>query len=193
MPEEPTVVIDNKGPVLLRSPIEFAVVGPSGGRDKVLLRSAKAGLDLIGLAADGARSKDWPSPDILSLIFGEAKQLNIVFSFPVADTNPQKDKRRSALMFVWRGFASKFSIERVREKLNLQLPELDAAISSRNKSEIEWALAPIIYQCMQANERRLRVRRLLLASTGIYISIGILAAIFAVVTSLAVWVQHAIR
>lgn len=177
MPEEQQINVENNRPVLVRSPIEFALIGPSGGRDRVLLRSARAELDLIGLAAEGARSKDRPSSDILGLIFGEAKQLNVVSSFPVADTNPEKDKRRSELSFVWKGFASSSGVERVEETLNLQLPHLNAAIKSRDRSEIEWALGPIIYRCTQANESRLRVRRVLLGTTALYISIGILAAI----------------
>lgn len=178
MTEEQTIRADSKKPILLRSPVEFALVGPSDGRDRILLQSVKAGLDLIGLAAEGVRSKEYASSDTLSLIFGGAQQINIVFSFPTGDTNPKKDKRRSKLSFVWKGFTSSSGIERVEQTLNLQLPHLDEAIRKRDKSEIEWALAPVIYQCAQANERRLRLRRALLATIAVYISIGILAAIF---------------
>jgi hypothetical protein len=179
MTQKENISLENKKALLLASPIEFALIGPSGGRDKVLLRSPNVGLDLIGLAAEGA---DWKkrrsSTDILALIFGGTKQLNIVASFPIADTNPNRDGRPSEFSFVWKGFASNLGIERVERTLNLQLPHLYLAIKGSDISEIEWAIAPIIYQCTKADERRMRFRRTLLATIALYVSVGILAAIF---------------
>ena len=38
--------------IIENSPIEFLVVGSHNGRDKVILRTTNASLDLVGLAAE---------------------------------------------------------------------------------------------------------------------------------------------
>lgn len=154
--------------ISLISPIEFALVGPAGGRDRVLVRSENAGLDLIGLAAQDWSSKERSPPDLLTVFFGESRQLNKIHSFRLPDVSPHSDPRKSGFSFAWRGFASSGGIDRVEEVLNLQLPDLHRAITDRDFQEIQWAMAPIIYSCTQANERRMRVRRMLAGTAMVY-------------------------
>lgn len=174
-----------KAAVLIRSPIEFVVAGPAGGRDRVLVRSRNAGLDLIGLVARGAELYRFPkrtyrrsSSDILSLIFGGSRPLNVVSSFSSPDVSPEFDSRHSVFSFAWNGYASVRGTETVAEMLNLQLPDLYRAISEGDVREIEWALGPIIQRCAEINENRLRIRRVLVASGSLYITVGIFALIF---------------
>ncbi len=55
--------------------------------------------------------------------------------------------------------------------LNLRLPDLHRAISERDLGEIEWTLGPIIQRCAAINEKRLRFRRVLVASGGLYMAL----------------------
>jgi hypothetical protein len=155
--------------VLSNSPIEFAISGPTGGRDRLLVRSRNAGLDLIGLAAQLDIEKPHTSGSgFLSLMFTNSRQLNLVLSFPSADVNPETDGRYSRFGFAWAGYASPVRVKKIEKTLNSQLPELYRAIRKRNREDIEWALAPLIYCCTEANERRFRSRRLLLATFAMY-------------------------
>lgn len=163
------------------SPIEFAVSGPGGGRDRILVKSANAGLDLIGLTAQlDAEPQRRSSSDLLSLILGKTRQLNLVSSIPLADINPDEDSRSSRFRFAWEGYASPIGMERVKKAFDLQLPELHRAIRNKDFQEIEWALAPLIYQCSEANERRLRSRRMMLAVLAIYAISGLIGLLYLV-------------
>jgi hypothetical protein len=169
--------------VFPNSPIEFAISGPSGGRDRILIKSSNAGLDLIGLAAqsDLEYHRRSSSPDLINFMFGETRQLNLVASFPLEDINPDEDSRSSRFRFAWRGYASQTGMDHVKRAFDLQFPELHRAIRSRDLQEIEWALSPLIYQCSEANERRIRSRRAMLVAFGFYLFTGIVALlVFAV-------------
>jgi hypothetical protein len=166
--------------IRLESPIEFAVAGPLGGQDRIVIRSERAGLDLIGLAAQGVEHPNmlWKqdlrtSSDFLSLMFGNTPPLNLVTSVPLYDLKPEFDNRKSSFIFVWKGYASADSIRRVEETLNLQIVDLHRAIGEGDKGEIEWALGPLIYRCARANDRRLRLRRVAWGAVATYILLSI--------------------
>lgn len=159
---------------LPNSPIEFAITGPIGGRDRVLVRSRDAGLDLIGLAAQsGLDSRSDPAPSLFSVILGPSRQLNIIASFPFADVRPESDSRESRFSFAWKGYAAAPGVECVKEAFNAALPELHRSIQGSNRQETEWTLSPVIYCCTQANERGLRMRRLMWASLAIYSAVAL--------------------
>lgn len=174
--QERTSILASGG-MMLKSPVEFVLVGPLEGRDRVLLRSPEAGLDLIGLAAENPRSMWHSKPDPFSLFFSDSKQLNIVSSFPLADLDPESDARQSTFSFAWKGYSSSGALERVKDTLNLHAPDLHRGIKNQDTSEVEWALAPVIYQCIQVNERRLRLRRMLWLVLVLYAGVAMLAAI----------------
>src|SRR5262245_30141314 len=172
--------------IILNSPVEFAIVGPAGGRDRVLVRSENVGLDLIGLVAQGPEArKDSSADDVLSLLIGDARQLNFVTSYPSRDINPELDSRRSVYSFAWKGYASKLGVEKIERVLNLHLPDIERAIKEGDFREIQWAIGPLIYHSTQENERRLRRRRLLFAAGVLYIGIGILALALSVASRLS--------
>ncbi len=168
---------ETKGPVILNSSIEFAVTGPLGGRDRVLAKSKDAGLDLIGLAVLGSEKPKTERNDVLAVLFGGPSPVNVVSSFPLYDLEPATDNRRSSFSFAWKGFASPLGLQTIQETLNLQLTDLHRAIKKRDPSEIEWALGPVVYRCVRANERRLLSRRFLKAFALTYVAIGLLAAL----------------
>jgi hypothetical protein len=168
--------------VILESPLEFALVGPHKSRDRVLVRSKNAGLDLIGLAAEAGDpfERPWPSSDIPFSLWSN-RQLNIVKTAPVRDVGHETDSRLSKFRFVWNGLASKSAIEAVEKVLNLNLVELHRAVTMEDAEDIEMALAPVIYRCARANEQRLRSRRLLIVLLLVY---GLVLAFAGVVAAL---------
>jgi hypothetical protein len=170
---------DTANPLILDSPIEFVITGPLGGRDRLLVKSKEAGLDIVGLAAAG-RASSVGSSDLLSVLLGGSPPVNKVSSFPLDDIAPESDSRASSYILAWRGHASPQSLGRVEKTLNLQLVDLQRAIKHRDKPELEFALGPVIYRCSLANERRLRSRRLLQGTLLAYLAIGLLAAMWSI-------------
>jgi hypothetical protein len=163
--------------VLPNSPIEFAVTGPYGGKDKLLVRSDNAGLDLIGLAAQF----DLDSPtrghvDLLSRIFGNTRQPNLVSSLLSPDISPESDARHSRFNFAWKGYASASDVKHAEQSFNLILPDLHRVLRNGDDEEVELIVAPLIYHCIEASERRLRSRRFMLATLAIYF--GIMALVW---------------
>jgi hypothetical protein len=164
--------------VLENSPVEFVLVGPLGGRDRILVRSEKAGLDLIGLAAEPALGMERTSPESWPFMFSLSRQLNIVTSYPLDDIDPGSDSRKSKYSFAWKGYPSSLGVHQIREALNGSLPELREAIKARDAQAIEWALAPVVYSSTRANERRTRMRNMFLTVLALYAFIGLLAALY---------------
>lgn len=163
------------------SPIEFVISGPLGGRDRILARSRAAGLDLIGLAARaGEDSHVKPGGGPLSVMLGPTRQLNSVTSFPMPDLHAQLDTRGATFTFAWKGYASSPGVDKVKEAFNASLSELHRAIRDNNAREAEWVLSPVIYCCTQANERGLRMRRVMWATLAIYSAAALAAILFEV-------------
>lgn len=162
---------------LLQSPVEFVLVGPSGGRDRILIRSKNAGLELIGAAQDGHLNEK-SSTETLSVFFSTGgESTNVVSSYPLRDIRPEIDSRSSVYRFAWSGYATSSEVDRVRETLNLQLSDIQSSIRERNPDEIEWALAPVIRRTFQARARYLRWQRMFWIGLAIYAGIGLLAAV----------------
>src|SRR5258708_16168018 len=100
---------------VLESPIEFAIIGPSGSRDRVLVKSKNAGLDLIGAAAEAWGSKEFPEPQDSVVSLWEGRQLNAVRSFSLPDVTSESDFRPSRFTFAWIGLASKSAVNKVEK------------------------------------------------------------------------------
>ena|SRR5579864_8382288 len=159
------------------SPVEFVIVGPVEGRDRILVKSAAAGLDLVGLAAeddtsDGDRVAS--RSDILAIFFPSARKLNVIRSFPFPDFVPNFDGRSSRLSFAWKGFATRSGVKRIEESFKLRMSDLHRAIKDQNRPDLEWAIAPIILKCSYANEGMLRFRRVIAVTSTIYALLALL-------------------
>ena len=179
------MIEDRQKPMILAtSPVEFVISGPRLGRDRILLQSRDVGLDVIAVAADPHLHRR--TADILALLFGNYRQLNVVQSKPLEDFESHSDHRLSSVRFAWRGYASRLGVDAVHDALMRSMPDLQAALRSRRRSDVEWALAPVIYACTQAEERRRRSRRLFLAAVAAYAFIGVFFFIY-VLTKGLVW------
>jgi hypothetical protein len=169
----------DKAIVLDSSPVEFAIVGPFESRDRILVRSEKAGLDLIGLAAQSGllnHDREPEQKDLFStLFFWDSRQLNMVKSSPMPDVASEDDSRNSHFSFVWNGLSSSSGVRQVEESFKLQLQDLHSAIRTRDIERVEWAIAPVIYGCVRASDRRLRFRRILWSGAVAYVALIALA------------------
>lgn len=164
--------------VIENSPIECLVIGPVNGRDRVIIRSTNAGLDLLGLAIDS------PVKDVYSavesspvkILMGLSRKLNIVETYPVDDLNPLSDFRQSKMKFAWVGECSTIQLEMIQRSFERAQYDLKQAFISddADKELVEWSIAPVVLQCSIAHERRLRFRRLFYMTLAAYGIMGLL-------------------
>lgn len=167
---------DVRRPVVLDSPVEFAITGPAGGRDRVLVRSRRAGLDIVGTAAQ-ALNVEQEKGGNLSFLLTLTPPINVVSSFTLGDIEPESDRRNSSFRFAWKGYSQSREVKEVERLLNLQIVDIQLAIKARDRSDLEFALASIIYRCKKANDRLTRYRNLIWIGVGVYVLIGAIAAI----------------
>jgi hypothetical protein len=163
--------------VELQSPIEFALIGPQRSRDRVLVRSSNAGIDLIGLAA-GTEPFEKPTPRGLTDWLWNTRQLNIIQSKPVSDVGSDADTRNSKFRFVWIGRASASGIRDVERALNIHLVDLHYALKDEDAEGVELALAPVVYSCVKASEKLLRSRRLIFLASVVVVLYVISVAVY---------------
>lgn len=158
------------------SPIEFTIVGPYSGRDIVLARSKGAGIDLIGLSVSYVAPH---SSDTLATFFPQSRQVNSIRASYLPDVEPSKDSRSADIVLSWSGVATQFDYKRISRSFNFQAPEIVFYARNGDKQSLEMAIAPVVLLCSQANEKRLKSRRLLVATFYLYIAMGVLGVGFA--------------
>jgi hypothetical protein len=144
--------------IVRNSPIEFVVSGPFGGRDRILVRSENAGLELIGLVAenDDSFTSRAPSLILLSLyrIFRPGEfRAHVVDSMFMPDLQPKSDARNSRLRFAWKGLGSRQYYQYIEDSLNSSLSDLYRGIYNSDIDEVEFAIAPLIARCVKIDSR----------------------------------------
>jgi hypothetical protein len=178
--------MQSESKLIANSPIDFVVVGPVGGRDRVWVRNTTAGLDILGLST--AKSLDSELSDssssLFSVLFGPVRQLNVIETYPVDDIMAEHDDRRSSVRFAWAGYCSSMRQDWIKEAMNKAVNDLRKAIMVGDESEIELAIAPVIFRCTIANDRRLKSRRSMLVALGAYGIVGVAALLAMAVQSL---------
>lgn len=147
--------------VLTNSSVEFVIVGPVKGQDRILLSSENANLDLKGLAAD-------PDADTLeisslnrfysNLLSKPYRQLNVIESNPTHDLEGNYDNRKSSFRFAWVGYCSKYQKDKILKAFNRSLFELTEAINHGSKSDIEFTVSPMILECSLSHQSRNNLR-----------------------------------
>jgi hypothetical protein len=166
------VIIDN-------SPIEFIIAGPKDGRDRVLVATVNAKLDLMGAAAAPGYGEDIrPANDVLSLLFPRLRAINSVVSRPLGDVSPDSDSRNSSFIFVWNGYTSRSGRRWVKRMFNEFLPHIHEAIAKGDKDELTWSLGPLIRHCSEEMEKGRRRRAMLLFGLSIYLIVALLVGTF---------------
>lgn len=164
---------------LNNSPIEFVLIGPYQGSDKILLRSYNAKLDLIGFAFEKALGLKLPPPSPLSSFFTSLdRQLNIVQSKQFYDIEPSIDNRSSSFRFVWAGYCSQYNLNKIEETLNHSIFRVGKAIIDEDIHEIELKLSSVLFHCDIANRRYLQRRQFARFALIIYILFVLIGLIY---------------
>ncbi|MBC3911397.1 hypothetical protein [Undibacterium umbellatum] len=156
--------------IIKNSPIDFVLTGPFGGRDRVMIRTENAGIDLIASCSQSVDrvQKRFTSDPILAVFGGRKRQLNVVSSMPVPDIRRDVDERESRLNFAWVGLASTMQIEKINYLFIQNTPDIFYAIKGRDEEDVEFNIAPIVLACSEMNEIRRRNGRMLRVLTGFY-------------------------
>lgn len=176
----------NKSHIIRNSPIEFVVSGPVGGRDRVLLRSEGASLDLTALSSQNMGFEHRlrrPDP-LIALFAGRGRQINVVTSMTVPDFERDTDSRQSSLSFAWVGFSSPSQTEHIRKTFNQCIPDLLDALKAEAIEDIEFSVAPIVLVCSDANERRKMSRRAMYWILALYGVMGMAVFVYTTVNKL---------
>ncbi|MGY3687542.1 hypothetical protein ACXAAV_12770 [Vibrio coralliilyticus] len=162
--------------IIKNSTIEFVIVGPFQGKDRILVCSENAGLDLKGAALD-------PTLDVKRLtdfnLLGKRK-LNVIGSRNYDDLNPSYDSRHSSYRFAWVGESSTAGMVKIQKALDVALSFISKSIersfwdneSSFDENDIVMALSPLIIECLAAHRGRRRNRLFVLT----YVVITILTS-----------------
>lgn len=166
-------------PPSLNSPVEFVLIGPLQGRDKILLRSKGAAIDLPGLIVDkGFDGVDEPHFSLIhQMLFGRGRQMNMVATSKTSDVEPDSDSRKSSYRFAWVGHCSEHDRQKIEQLLNQSIFDIKNSLREDNISDIELSIAQVIYICAKANERRRRTLRLFWFTLAVYAFIGLAYAI----------------
>lgn len=161
--------------VINNSPIEFLIIGSLNGRDRVIVKSNNAGLDLLGVSVKYPNDFSYIDMPLSSLTLGRSRQLNVISSHPIADFNPKSDKRQSEMKFAWVGNCTSFRKKEIQALFEQSLSDLRYAFIDLDETSIEWSIAPLIFQCTKENERHLRMRRFFYMTLAIYGIAGLFA------------------
>ena len=134
--------------------LQFVLIGPKEGDDRVLVRSSNASVELIGFAASlglGEHGAVYPQYDS-DHTDGD---MHSVSTNPIDAPPNQSDRRKSSYRFCWMGKCGKEDHADIEKKLKTHIQDIkDALLRAKNQTdttEVEWALAPIPYACAAAN------------------------------------------
>lgn len=167
--------------VVRNSPVEFVITGPSGGRDRVLIRSEEAKLDLIAAALQPPEMERLSFPVPVSELFFAAffapeRRRFVLSSRPIADLEG-KDTRTSVARFAWRGQSDSISSAKISEILDYRLVDIFGLLargdSDSNGPELEEILSPLLFACVEVEETYVRRRRRMSSVFVIYMFIAV--------------------
>ncbi|WP_460063111.1 hypothetical protein [Pseudomonas sp. H2_H09] len=173
----------NGRPIVIKnSPIEFVVSGPMAGRDRILIRSENAGVDLVGKSIHSAGYKQGKAHRVTSsLIFGGPAELHTVVSGFVADFRSDVDDRESMMALTWRGYATSRGVEEVKDTFLKYYRDIYAAYYYGDENDVELQVAPLIYQCSFANDSAIRSRGRVKFLLGVYALLGLGLSLWSVI------------
>ena len=167
--------IDNskRSLTISNSPIEFAVIGPKGKRNGVLVRSKNLQVDLIGFAVTGREMRRSESvllsSNFLFSYISSSRTINYVESRALDHVGNDWDKRKSEYRLYWVGLCSISSQREIRETFNRYMTDLLSGIEEEDLEQVEWSLASTILSCLDAQMLIRRRRQTYLSIMAIYI------------------------
>lgn len=175
--------------VIKNSVVEFVLVGPYRGRDKIFAISENAGLDLKGLAIDRNQDSDDFAPlgIYTSLLLASNRQLNVIESYDVLDIDGEYDDRKSPLRIAWVGYCSSYRRDKIKDLFNRVCGEIRDSILEHEHSNVELSISPVILNCSIANERRQRQRNFMRTALVMYLFIALSVAVVFLLQNYFTW------
>jgi hypothetical protein len=173
--------IDNfkRSLTISNSPIEFALIGPKGKRNGVLVRSKNLQIDLIGFAITGEEKRRSVSTrlsrGVLLSSFFPLREMNCIES-QAHDIGSDWDKRESEYRLCWVGACSSLSRREIRATFNRYMTDLLSGIEQEDLEKVEWSLAPTILGCSDAHMVIKRRRQSYLLIVAMYTLISVITA-----------------
>lgn len=139
--------------------LPFVLIGPAGDHRRVLVRSHKATLDLIGLDSllDESSLRQPMVFDILNLGLRHTASRHIVRSSMTVAINGD-DSRTSFYSFAWRGFATQSDQRKINNFLDYITKDLEVALKRKRIDDIEFILSPLILLCESISEKHAGAR-----------------------------------
>ena len=170
--------------IKLQSPIEFVVIGPQGDRDVILVRSENVNMDLVGFATQKSFDRDLESSSpessspggslFNSWIAGSSDRImNVVESSAIEPYRMDRGKRKSSYRLSWVGYCSSVRHRLIHHAFDAHTADIQHGLHEENVEQIELSLAPVIYLCTKADQRRIRLRRMMYILFGTYAIIGL--------------------
>jgi hypothetical protein len=194
------------------SPIEFVLIGTKGRRNAILVRSDDVSPDLLGFVVtsdDAGQEQSHFSIDIeigffktrvmlrnagslFGGVFASRRTLNLIQSRAIQQLGDDvdRDDRPSAYRFAWVGECSTEQSKKVRAVFNEHVVDLQRSIFDNDVEQVEWNLAPTLYECMKINASY-RPRDLFYRAY--FLSIAVLAAAALLITLITVLVKQILR
>jgi hypothetical protein len=165
--------------MLLNSSIPFVLVGndrysPTSRIDAVVARGNGAGIEIVGFIRESEVTHsylDSVTRNKFLLAMFRRKQFRIIRSSPTPPFHEALDQRSSRYALAWKGIAP-VSLE-IEEEFNRSLPDILIGLENKSPSEVEWALARVIFLIQKRENRLLLIGRL----TWIYILLFMLLVI----------------
>ncbi|MDL2142690.1 hypothetical protein QQY79_09170 [Flavobacterium tructae] len=138
--------------ILVDSPVEFIVIGPIRDQLKVLIKSKKAGIDLVGFSQEENSDLYYKNTFFMNSLVPQivsSKNFNqIRYTFvDVTQEIDQKEFRPSLYKFVWRGARNKKINREINYHFDSKLPDIIDSIQTQDLERLEWTLATIISLC----------------------------------------------
>lgn len=161
---------DNR-PFEFDSPVEFVLIGVSGNRRVVVVRSKGAQIDLVAYAQPHEFDDDYiyDTPIFFPFLFPISLQSRpfSIDSKPVNfHSNHISDDRLAKCTFVWRGMGYKRDKFEIHNEFQRRVESIVEALEQESSGKLEWALSPIIDKCHKATvySRRKKIKLLCILS-----------------------------
>jgi hypothetical protein len=168
---------ENDGCVVIKSPVEFLIVGAAGPHDRILVRSENCQLDLIGFSQLREDPKEHlkQHPSSIFGLLSPERPMQSIETHPFDRGMRSGDYRESLYRFSWVGYSTSADRDHIRHLFERQAKDLDDAIEESDIGRVEWSIAPVIHRCSTADLRRRSSRRVALAFLASYLLIGLVS------------------
>lgn len=175
-------MIRNLPHIFDNSPIEFILVGPFEGRDKILAQSKSPGLDLFGILnhRSMSTSKTYNDRSLFGIFSKKVRNLNFVQSKKEFDLHQHIDDRYSRYWFIWVGGASSSEKKQLEYNFSDSIPSISFALQEDDRASLSMLIGGLVLQCTEFDKKLQRRKDSLTIILFIYILVIIVVTVLIV-------------